>query len=104
MASQRAKARIQTSLGPVCEKNGGVWTLDLETLPIYRGLSVLSRALADMVITQAREHRMDIDIERSVRPRENPELVADLDVRLVRITAEHATVERISRDPVLFEK
>jgi hypothetical protein len=104
MANRHASDRIETSLGPATERHGAVWALDLETLPLYRGLSVLSRALADMVIAQARERRVDIDVERSVRPRENPELVADLGVRQVKVAAEHATVAGIARDPVLFEK
>lgn len=88
-----SRDRIDTSLGPQLVRGDGEWCLDLVELPILRGLSVLSRALAEMVLGQARSERVDIAVERRLRPRENPELIERYHVDLVKVAAEHATIE-----------
>ncbi|MBN2491901.1 MAG: hypothetical protein JXQ29_13725 [Planctomycetes bacterium] len=94
---------LKTSLGPTAEHHGAIWTLDLTALPIFHGLSVLSRALGDMIIDQARSDRVDINVERAIRPRENPELLHELGVTLVKVTAERELATRLVRDPEQFQ-
>jgi len=95
---------IATSLGPPIEKSDSSWVLDMTELPLFHGLSVLSRALAEMVRGQTNSDRIDINVERAIRPRENPELLNQLGVALVKICAEHATVASIAHHPELFEE
>jgi hypothetical protein len=93
---------FETSLGPVCEPHSSHWDLDLSDLPPFRGLSVLSRALSDAVVAQACSDRADINVERGIRQRENPELLEHLGVTRVRVCAEHETVAEIAQHPDRF--
>ncbi|TAH34347.1 MAG: hypothetical protein EYC70_15480 [Planctomycetota bacterium] len=95
--------RFQTTLGPACELHAGTWTLDLTELPLFHGLSVLSRALGDLVVDQADADRVDISVERPVHPRENPELLHHLGVSLVKVVAEHEVLGSIAASPELFQ-
>ena len=52
--------RFLTSLGPAAERDGDCWVLDLTALPLLHGLSVLSRALGELVLEQARSDRIEI--------------------------------------------
>jgi len=94
---------LTTSLGPTLEHHSSLWALDLTELPIFHGLSVISQALGNMVIDQAKSDRIDINVERAIWARENPELLRDLGVVLVKVTAEHDTVADLVRDPNLFQ-
>jgi len=96
--------RFESSLGPEVSRTGSGWATDLTELPIYHGLSVLSHALAEMVVAQARSDRIDINVERAVRVRENPELRGDLGVTLVKICADHDMGSEIAQHPLLFEE
>ncbi|HEX5052336.1 MAG TPA: hypothetical protein VFZ65_11220 [Planctomycetota bacterium] len=95
--------RIETSLGPPLVHTDALWTLDLAELPILHGLSVLSRALAEAVVAQVRSERIDVAVERKLRPRENPELIEHFGVDLVKVAAEHATIESAAARPELVE-
>jgi len=88
--------RFLTSLGPAAEWNGDCWVLDLTSLTLLHGLSVLSRGLGELVIEQARSDRIEIDVERTINARENPELLGALGVRAVRISVEHSLVPAIT--------
>ena len=103
VVEQEPLPRFQTSLGPVCERHGGTWTVDLTELPLFHGLSVLSRALGDLVIEQADSERIDISVERAIHPRENPELLHALGVSLVKVVAEHEVLGSIAHHPELFQ-
>ena len=94
---------IETSLGPTLVRREGIWSLDLVALPILHGLSVLSRALAEMIVGQARSDRIDVTAERRLRPRENPELLEQFGIDLVKVAAEHETIEAIATGPEVFE-
>ncbi len=85
--------RIETSLGPELVRADGLWRLDLAELPVLHGLSVLSRALAEMVLGQARSDRVEVAVERKLRPRENPELLERFHIEQVKVGAELAVVE-----------
>ena len=95
--------RCDTSLGPQLVFEDGAWHLVVDTLPVLHGLSVLSRALAEMVTAQMRSDRADITIERRLRPRENPELIDRFGIEFVKLAAEHAAIEAIAAQPDLFE-
>jgi hypothetical protein len=94
--SDRDPERFVTSLGPEAVRGAEAWVLDLTELPLLHGLSVLSRALGDLVVEQARSDRVEIAVERTVNVRENPELLQVLGVRAVRISAEHGLVAAIA--------
>lgn len=85
-------SRLTTSLGPELVCDGGQWQLDLRELPMLRGLSVLSRALGEMVLAQARSERTDVGVERRLRPRENPELIERFHLEAVKVVAEHGAI------------
>jgi hypothetical protein len=96
-------SKIETSLGPSLTWSDPCWALDLGALPILHGLSVLSRALAEMAVGQARSDRIDVSAERKLRPRENPELIERFGIDLVKITAEHEAMESLAAGPELAE-
>ena len=97
-------SRIETSIGPVLAFDESVWAIDLEGLPLLHGLSVLSRALSEMIVGQARSDRIDVSAERRLRPRENPELLEEFGIDLVKVSAEHDTIESIASGPEVFER
>jgi hypothetical protein len=101
--SDTVQSRLPTTLGPEARLEDGTWVLDLGELPIFHGLSVLSRALGEMVAAQTRGERPDIAVERAVRPTENPELAGVLGVAQVKLVAEQATVAAITKHPELFQ-
>ena len=89
--------RIETTLGVPLVQHGSVWALDLEGQLLLHGLSVLSRALGERVLSQARSDRIDITVEREVRVSENPELLQRFGVSMIQLCAEHRTVQGIVR-------
>lgn len=56
-----------------------------------------------MVLAQTKADRIDVTLERSIRPSENPELRDDLGITLVKLCAEHETIAVIARHPELFQ-
>ncbi|MGE0142758.1 MAG: hypothetical protein AB7T19_05650 [Planctomycetota bacterium] len=98
------QSRIETSLGPALVRDGDDLALDLGELPVMHGLSVLSRALSEMIVGQARSDRIDVSAERRLRPRENPELLEQFGIDLVKIAAEHGVVASIGAGPEAFER
>ena len=49
---------LPTSIGPPLRFDGEVWSIDVSEVPTLHGLSVLSRALSEMVTAQARSDRL----------------------------------------------
>jgi hypothetical protein len=88
-----------SALGPRVARRGALWELDLRDLPLFHGLSVLSRALGEMVLAAVHARREEIDFTRELRPAENPELHAELRVQRVRVRAEREVGEALARDP-----
>ena len=106
MPTERSRprpARFVTSLGPVAVRRGSVWTLDLSQLPIFHGLSVLARALTDLVVEQIRTDRVDVAVERPVNGRENPELLDALGVTCVKVCGEHSVLREFGANPERLE-
>ncbi|MBX3464611.1 MAG: hypothetical protein KF830_15690 [Planctomycetes bacterium] len=99
----REGTQLATSLGPPLVYDEGIWRLAVDDLPVLHGLSVLSRALAEMVAAQLRGDRVDIGVERRLRPTENPELIERFGIESVKLVAEHAAVDAIAIQPERFE-
>ena len=99
-----ASRSLPTSLGPALVREDGAWTLDLGQLAIVHGLSVLARALGEMVVQHARAERFDVVVERKLRGRENPELVEVHGIELVRLAVEPEVVDAILQQPEVFER
>lgn len=95
---------IETSLGYPARPHGSLWVLDLTNLPLIHGLSVLSRALAEEIVLQAKSDRVDINVERTISARENPELLQEFGVRLVKVSADHESVLSIAGHPEACEE
>ena len=55
-----ALRELPTSIGPPLVFDGEVWWMDVGNVPTLHGLSVLSRALSEMVVSQARSDRLDV--------------------------------------------
>lgn len=89
------RRRFVTALGPAAERTGSIWTLDLTGLPIFRGLSVVSRALGDLLIEQSAADVVDVVVERSVNPRENPELREVLGISRIKVSGEPSIMSRL---------
>ncbi len=99
-----APRQLATSLGPPLVHRDGVWVLDLTSLPILHGLSVLSRALAETVAAQVRSDPIDVVVERRLRVRENPELVETYGVESVRLVAEVDVIDAMVAVPDQLER
>ena len=95
---------LATSLGPPLVLQDGVWTIELGELGIVHGLSVLSRALAEVVVARCRPERFELVAERKLRARENPELVNVYGIDHVRIAIDGAVADDVQHDPTTFER
>lgn len=98
-----APARLETSIGPPLERHDGTWVLAVGSLAVMHGLSVLSRALAEMVGVRARSERPDAAIERRLRARETPELVEVFGIEVVHLVVQPALVAEFVARPDLLE-
>lgn len=92
-----------TSLGPSLRREHDVWTLGFDAQPVLHGLSVLSRAIAEMATSAARSDRSDLSVDRRLRARENPELVERFGIDGMRLVAEMATFDWIAEQPEMLE-
>jgi hypothetical protein len=95
---------LATSLGPPLVQRDGVWVLDLSDVPLVHGLSVLSRALAEMVAAQAHADRVDVAVERRLRAREHPELVEVHALAAVRLAVAPEVAPAVLGAPELLER
>lgn len=92
------ETRIETTLGRPIVSDGDEYVLDLVALPVFRGLSVLSRALGEMFESQAYDAHVDVSIERAIRSTENPELIREFAVRRIRLSVERDLAQRLTQD------
>ena len=99
----KERSLIETSLGPPIERCGQYWDINLTDLPIFHGLSVLSRSLGESIVAQTHSDRIDINIERRIRHSENPELLTELGISLVKVWADHSAIHEIADHPVIFQ-
>ncbi|MFI5007682.1 MAG: hypothetical protein ACHQKZ_09585 [Solirubrobacterales bacterium] len=93
---------LPTSLGPSFRRVRGAWTIDLTDLPLFHGLSVLSRALGERIVEHCLTERLDIDVERRIKSSENPELAA-LGCVGVKLLAERDVVAHVPDDVEGFQ-
>ena len=78
--------RIRTALGPELVQCGDHWELDLSTLSVFRGLSVLSSILSDEILDHVENTPGDIGVFYKVNPNINPQLV-DLGIVHIQVYA-----------------
>jgi len=76
--------------------------IDLTELPLFHGLSVLSRALGEQIVEHCLAERLDIDVERRIKPAENPELAA-MGCEAVKVLAERDVVAHVPEDVEGFQ-
>ncbi|MFT4513700.1 MAG: hypothetical protein ACI89X_002155 [Planctomycetota bacterium] len=93
----------ETSLGPPLVRENSVWCIDLESLPILHGLSVISRALSEMVLAQARADRVDVTVERKLRAGETPELIEVFGIEVVKVSSEVGSIQNFIDSPEVLE-
>ncbi|MCA8969240.1 MAG: hypothetical protein KDC95_05630 [Planctomycetes bacterium] len=93
-----SEKRIETTLGRPIVPDGDEYVLDLVELPVFRGLSVLSRALGEMFESQAYDAHVDVSIERAIRSTENPELIREFALRRIRLSVERDLAQRLTQD------
>lgn len=93
---------LPTTLGPPLRWLGHHWSIDLTALPLFHGLSVLSRALGERIVEHCLTERLDIDVERRIKPAENPELAA-LGCVGVKVLAERDVVAHVPDDVEGFQ-
>jgi hypothetical protein len=89
---------IPTSLELPLVREGDTLRIDLADLPIFFGLSILSRDIAEKIINRYHLDRIDIEVEKRVKREETPELAA-LQIEYIKITGDYEIF-----DPILAEK
>lgn len=99
---RRGAAELPTTLGPPLRRRDGRWAIDLTDLPLFHGLSVLSRALGERVVEDCNGDRVAIDFERRLKSAENPELVA-LGCAGVAVHAEREVLAHVPQDVEGFQ-
>jgi S-adenosylhomocysteine hydrolase len=102
VVSRHPTTERPTALGPSLHRRGGGWTIDLTDLPLFHGLSVLSRALGEQLVERCQAECFDIDLERRLKASENPELVA-LGCTGVTVHAERDVVAHVPADVEAFQ-
>lgn len=95
-------AELPTTLGPPLRRRNGRWSIDLTDLPLFHGLSVLSRALGERVVEDCAGERVAIAFERRLKASENPELVA-LGCTGVAVHAEREVLAHVPADVEDFQ-
>ena len=94
----QTRDEFETSLGATCVREGAAWRLDLTQLALIHGLSVLSRALSEMLVERHRAQPGELVFERRLRPRENPELIDAHRVGRIRLHVGAALGKGLSQD------
>jgi S-adenosylhomocysteine hydrolase len=100
--TRRPVAVRPTTLGPSLHRRGDGWAIDLTDLPLFHGLSVLSRALGEQLVERCEAECFDIDVERRLKAIENPEL-ATLGCAGVTVHAERDVVAHVPGDVEAFQ-
>lgn len=91
---------VETSLGSVLtEKEDGIWELDLQSLRIFTGLSILSRTLGEEVFEQVQNGVGDVTIFYKINPNINRELL-DMHIGYIQIYARAGVL----KDVLLFKE
>lgn len=94
---------LTTSLGPNLVPEDDGFALCLDDLPIVHGLSVLARSVSETIVAHAHDDVFEVEFERRILARENPELVALFDIASLRVRAEHGLAVAATRDPEALE-
>ena len=92
---------IPTSLELPLVREGDTLRIDLADLPIFFGLSILSRDIGEKIINRYHLDRIDIEVEKRVKLAETPELAA-LQVEYIKITGDYEVFDHILADRDAF--
>jgi len=92
---------IPTSLELPLVREGDTLRIDLADLPIFFGLSILSRDIGEKIISRYHLDRIDIEVEKRVKLAETPELAA-LQVEYIKITGDYEVFDHILADKDAF--
>jgi len=92
---------IPTSLELPLVREGDTLRIDLADLPIFFGLSILSRDIGEKIINRYHLDRIDIEVEKRVKLAETPELAA-LQVEYIKITGDYEVFDQILADKDAF--
>lgn len=97
-ADQEAyREEIPTSLEIPLIQEGKSLRIDLSDLPIFFGLSILSKDITYKVINRHDLDRVDVEIEKMVKHSETPELAA-LQIENIKVTGDYDVLEKIIYD------
>ena len=92
---------IPTSLELPLVREGDTLRIDLADLPIFFGLSILSRDIGEKIINRYYLDRIDIEVEKKVKRSETPELAA-LQIENIKVTGDYEVFDRILADKDAF--
>jgi hypothetical protein len=92
---------IPTSLELPLVREGETLRIDLGDLPIFFGLSILSRDVGEKIINRYHLDRIDMEVEKRVKLAETPELAA-LQVEYIKVTGDYEVFEPILTDKDAF--
>ncbi len=92
--AEGSRLLIPTSLELPLVREGDTLRIDLADLPIFFGLSILSRDIAEKIINRYHLDRIDIEVEKRVKRTEAPELAA-LQVEYIKISGDYEVFEHI---------
>ncbi len=92
---------IPTSLELPLVREGDTLHIDLADLPIFFGLSILSRDIGEKIINRYHLDRIDIEVEKRVKRTETPELAA-LQVEYIKISGDYEVFEHVLADKDAF--
>ncbi len=92
---------IPTSLELPLVREGDTLRIDLADLPIFFGLSILSRDIGEKILNRYHLDRIDIEVEKRVKRTETPELAA-LRIEYIKIAGDYEVFDRILTDRDAF--
>ncbi len=99
--SGRENREIPTSLEVPLIREDGRCRIDLSSLQVFFGLSILAADLAEKVRSRYLLDRIDIEVEKKVKPAETPEL-AELRIENIKVVADYDVLDPIIRDREAF--
>jgi hypothetical protein len=85
---------LKTSLGFSIVEQENLWVLDLTNLRVFKGLSVLSSILGDLIIEKIETSQGDISILYKINPNINPELV-DMHIFYIQVYARSGVLNEV---------
>lgn len=85
---------LSTSLGIPLSLENGYWKIELTHLRVFKGLSVLSRILGDMILDHVQNSVGDVAILYKLNPNVNPELV-NMNISHIQVYARSGVLDNV---------